>query len=142
MKLRVAQLAKCAGVAFIVIAAAAACSGKSALPLCPQPVEPAFAMTDPSPGATGVPDNLRNIAFVGFGPSRLTLSSGAQTSALALKPVPTQTSSPGGLPQFIAAVPTPLLAATTYTVSYIASISGPNCATPSFLVTVGSFKTR
>ncbi len=75
-------------------------------------------MIDPSPGATGVPDNLGEIAFEGFGPSRITLTG------------------------HIAALLTPLLASTTYTASFTTTGNGSNCASQSGKVDVGSFTTK
>jgi hypothetical protein len=135
---------KYAGLSVIVVAVGAACSGNgSTLPPCPLPVQPIFAMIDPSPGATGVPDNLSDIVFEGFGPGHVTLSGGTQTTVLTLEPAPTPTPTPqDGIPQFIAALSTPLLASTNYTASYIVTTSGSNCASGSYTPDAGSFTTK
>jgi hypothetical protein len=102
-------------------------------------------MVYPAPGATGVPDNLSDIVFAGFGPtSGIKLIAGAQTIALGtLEPAPTPTPTPeGALPQSIAAVPTPLSAGTTYTVEYTYTIGGSDCAPFTSTPTLGSFTTQ
>ncbi len=141
---RVRQFPKCAGLALVVVAVGAACSGNgAALPPCALPLQPVFAMIDPSPGATGVPDNLGEIVFEGFGPSRVTLTGGTQTIALTLVPAPTPTPTPqGALPQSIAALSTPLSASTNYTASYTVTISGSACASQSYTADAGSFTTE
>ena len=138
------HLFKYVALAFIVVAAVVACSG-APLPTCPVPVQPAFGMVDPSPGATDVPDNLSDIVFAGSGPSSgIKLIAGAQTIALGnLLPAPTPTQTPQGeLPLWTAAVPTPLSAATTYTVEYTYTISGNDCASFTSTPTLGSFTTQ
>jgi hypothetical protein len=144
VKFCVVQSPKYAGLAFVVVAAGAACSGNgTTLPTCPVPLQPVFAMIDPSPGATGVPDNLGEIVFEGFGPKRVTLTGGTQTIALTLEPAPTPTPTPqGALPQLIAALSTPLSASTTYTAKYTATVSGSDCASRSYTADAGSFTTQ
>jgi hypothetical protein len=133
-----------AALALMTVAAATACGG-TPLPTCSVPVQPAFDMVSPAPGATGVPDNLSEIVFAGFGPgSGVKLVAGAQTIALGtLEPAPTPTPTPqGALLEYIAAVPTPLSAATTYTVEYTYTVSGSNCAPFTSTPTLGSFTTQ
>jgi hypothetical protein len=136
--------AKFAALAILVVAAATACGGTS-LPTCSVPVQPAFDMVSPAPGATNVPDNLSDIVFAGFGPtSGIKLVAGAQTIVLGtLEPAPTPTPTPqGALLEYIAAVPTPLSAATTYTVEYTYTVSGSDCASFTSTPTLGSFTTQ
>lgn len=128
---------------FAGAAAAAACSGRGALAPCPAPAQPVFEMVDPSPGATGVPDNLSNIVFEGFGGNDLTLQGGTQTIPLTLQPVPSATPTPqGALPETMASLSVPLLAGTTYTVKYSSTFSGANCAARSVTAVLGSFTTQ
>ncbi len=138
------RLAKFVALAIMVVAAVVACGG-APLPTCSVPVQPAFDMIDPSPGATGVPDNLSDIVFAGSGPtSGIRLTAGAQTITLGtLEPAPTPTPTPqGALPQWIAAVPTPLSSATTYTVEYTYTVSGNGCASFTSTPSLGSFTTQ
>ncbi len=138
------RLSKFAALALMLVAAATACGG-APLPTCSVPVQPAFDMVDPAPGATDVPDNLSDIVFAGSGPSSgIKLTAGTQTITLGtLEPAPTPTPTPqGALPQWIAAVPTPLSAATAYTVEYTYTVSGSNCASFTSTPTLGSFTTQ
>jgi hypothetical protein len=145
---------KCAGLALVIVAAAAACSGAEApcQPPFPPPVQPVlpFNMIYPSPGATDVPDNLSGVEFAGYPPTHTSfrLTAGAQTVALAtLAPVPTPTPTPeDALPQWVAGLSTTLSADTTYAVKYTVSTSysGNNCSTVhnTNTVTAGSFTTH
>jgi hypothetical protein len=141
------KLAKCAGVALIMVAAATACSGTN-LPACsfgyPGPIgPPIFYMVSPSPGATNVPDNLSSIAFAGFGPNDLMLTGGSQSIALKLEPAPTPTPTPeGALPQSVAALSTVLSASTTYTAKYNVTLSYSGCTSHTYTIAVGSFTTQ
>ena len=117
------------GVLLIVIAAGAGCGGSSNLPFCPTPPLPAFALVNPSPGATNVPDNLSSLTFQGSGPSQIMLTGGTQDLTLTLT-------------QNVAPISTPLLASTTYTVEYSYTTSGSDCTPQSFTVEPGSFTTR
>lgn len=131
-----------AGLALVVVAAVAACTGNK-LPPCVGPAVPVFAMIDPSPGATDVSDNLGEIVVEGFGPNDLTLRGGSQTIALTLEPAPTPTPTPqDGVPQSIAAISAPLLASTTYTVTYPYTDNGKDCAPVSGTASLGSFTTK
>lgn len=105
-------------------------------------------MTDPSPGATDVPDDLSEIVFEGFGaPNHLSLTGGTQKIALTLEPAPTPTPQ-DALPQFIATLSTPLLASTKYTASFSVgamrgtTASGAACISPGYADRVGSFTTK
>jgi hypothetical protein len=131
-------------VALIVIATATACGGGGGnLPYCPAPLQPVFTMISPAQGATGVADNLSQIVFEGFGPNQVTLAGGTQSQVLTLQPAPTPTPTPqGALPQSTAAISTPLLASTTYTLTYSYTTSGGNCTPQTYTPEVGSFTTK
>jgi hypothetical protein len=93
-------------------------------------------MISPSPGATGVSDNLSNIIFSEGGADPLTLSGGGQTIPLTLEPDATPT--PAGS-QLSAALSAPLLPSTTYTVK-MTFAAGP-CSSGG-TQTLGSFTTQ
>jgi hypothetical protein len=117
------------GLALILLASVTACGSTGNLPFCPTPPQPAFAMVNPSPGATGVSDTLSQIVFSGSGPSQVTLSGGTQTLTLTVT-------------QSVATISTPLQAKTLYTVSYTYTSSGSDCTPQTFTVEPGSFTTQ
>jgi hypothetical protein len=133
------------GLALIAVASGlAACGGGGNLPFCQTGTNPYLApltMTSPSPGATGVPDNLSAIDLEGFGASQVMLVGGTQNLSLTLTPVVPSTA-PDGIPQWIAPISTPLLAATTYTVKYTYTTSGSDCTSQTFTAVQGSFATQ
>ena len=144
MKFCTTRLSRFAGLALIVVAAGVGCSGNSAaLPPCPPMGLPLFAMIGPSPGATGVPDNLSEIVFEGFPVGPVTLTGGTQTIDLTLVPAPTPTPTPQNAnTQSIAALSTSLLAGTTYTASYTYTDSGKDCSSQTDTFDAGSFTTK
>jgi hypothetical protein len=144
LKCRLMQFPRCAGVALVVVTAVAACSGSStALPACPPLVIPAFYLVSPSAGATGVPDNLREIVFAGFPLGPVKLTGGTQSIALKLEPAPTPTPTPeNALPQSIARLAAPLSASTTYTAKYTYTVSGNDCSPWTATFVAGSFRTQ
>jgi hypothetical protein len=142
------HLSKCLGLALVILAAAAACTGGSTpLPPCALPeLQPVFFMSYPSPGASAVPDNLGSIVFDGYPTSsNFRLTTGTQTIALGtLEPVPTPSGVPAGaLSQWFAPLPAPLSPKTTYTVFSTWSVSGSsNCAGQTGTYVFGSFTTQ
>jgi len=139
---------KLAALVLVVAAAAAGCGASNNLPICPVPIQPiGLSMLYPSPGATGVPDNLSGIYLKGngaAGSTDLSLASGAQSSPLgALETPPPSSPTPSPLMgEWYAAITAPLAAATTYSVMQTNTISGSDCTPRTEVESLGSFTTQ
>jgi hypothetical protein len=129
----------------IAAAAVAACGGANQ-PICATPPIPAFYMIYPSPGATGIPDNLSEISFGGTASGSVALVNGTQVTALTLvaqSPVPQPSGQPpGSFPSYIATLSAPLSASTTYTVKETVTFSGGSCVPYTSVSSLGSFTTQ
>jgi hypothetical protein len=132
--------------------AVAACSNSAKLLPCGTDVNVpyiTFNMIYPSPGATGVPDNLGAIDFAGDAEidTPISLSAGATSITLeALQPVPSPAPTPtpqNGYSEWSAAIPAPSLSAsTTYTVKTTYTVTGTDCSPSTQTRTYGSFTTQ